>query len=38
VLEVERTHCLKDLRKERCGGVGVHVNALHTTILLRDGE
>src|SRR6185369_11858557 len=34
VLEVERTHCLKDLRKERCGGVSVHVNALHTTILL----
>src|SRR5437899_1398293 len=38
VLEVEGTHGLEDLRKERCGGVGVHVDTLHTTILLRADE
>ncbi len=35
VLEEEGTHGLEDLWEERSGGVGVHVDSAHGSILLR---
>ena len=37
VLDPEGTHGLEDLGEERGGGVGVHVDAAHGSILLRWG-
>jgi hypothetical protein len=38
MLEVEGTHGLKDLRKQRRGRVRVHVDSLHRVILLPIRE
>ena len=37
VLEEEGTHGLEDLGEEGRGGVGVHVDSAHGSILLRWG-